>query len=219
MFGLIYTSVLFISWSLSFISVQPAKVFSFSDERPEGSGATIKTASRKYKEGDFTICLDKYITAINGETNLISSEDFTIIIPISLQSFQLHFKGIYYYAFNVPDIEPYTWGTVCFSYTVGTHTIRLAYRGKNYLEKNDPKLLGRLNIRENFLDSFILGRKSNIGTFIGKLSRFTVWRGARDKKSLEEVSDCSRRPSQSNLGKLQYNWSLFVFVKYKVENN
>ena len=130
-------------------------MISFTDERPEGSGAKLESESRSHGEGDFTICLDKYITSINGYTNLVFSDDFTLAIPNALDRLVLQFKGIWYYAFNVPNIEPFTWGTVCFSYTFKTHKIRLAYRGKIYLSKIDPELLGKRGLGENFLNNFI----------------------------------------------------------------
>ena len=84
-------------------------MISFTDERPEGSGAKLDSVSRSYEEGDFTICLDKYITSINGYINLVFSDDFTLAIPNALDRLVLQFKGIWYYAFNVPNIEPFPW--------------------------------------------------------------------------------------------------------------
>ena len=52
---------MFIVWGISFQSVDLAKLISFTDERPVGSGAKLDSESRRYEEGDFTICLDEYI--------------------------------------------------------------------------------------------------------------------------------------------------------------
>ena len=71
-----------IVWGIFFQSVDLAKVISFTDERPEGSGAKLDSESRRYEEGDFTICLDKYITSINCFINLVFSDDFTLSIPM-----------------------------------------------------------------------------------------------------------------------------------------
>ena len=104
-----------IVWGILIQSLDLAKVISFTDERPEGSGAKLDSESGSYEVGDITICLDKYITSINGFINLVFSDDFTLAIPNAQDKLILQFKGIWYYAFNVPNIEPFTWGTVCFS--------------------------------------------------------------------------------------------------------
>ena len=66
-------------------------MISFTDERPEGSGAKLDSESRRYEEGDFTICLDKYITSINGFINLVFSDDFTLAIPNAQDKLILQF--------------------------------------------------------------------------------------------------------------------------------
>ena len=134
-----------------------------------------------------------------------------IAIPNAQDRLILQFKGIWYYAFNVPNIEPFTWGTVCFSYTFKTHKIRLAYRGKIYLSKTDPELLGKRSLGENFLNNFILGRKDNIGSFTGKLSRFFIWGTAGSDKSLQDASDCSGTQDKRDLGKKYFKYFTFYF--------
>ena len=82
------------------------------------------------------------------------------------------------------------------------HKSMLAYRGQIYLSKTHPELLGRRDLGQHFFSNFILGRKDNTGTFMGKLSRFSAWGATGDDKILKDTSDCSSRPDKMNLGKI-----------------
>ena len=180
----------------------PLRVLSFSPDRALGSGAMLDYHTL-YQEHDLTICLDIFVTAITaGHINLISSDQFTLSIPSPQDKLLLEWKGIWYWAFNVPSIEPFTWTTVCFSYTVSTHTVRLAYRGGIYLARTDPQLLGLSTVQDTFLKNIILGRKDNTGTFIGKMSRFSVRDSADSDKTLEDDTKCLSRTRNTYLGNI-----------------
>ena len=105
-----------------FQSIHLANIISSTNERPDGSGSKPDSESRRYEEDDFTICLDKYITSINGFINLL-----ILLLPFQMHKINLFFSLMAFHAFNVPNIELFTWGTVCFSYTLNTYKIRLVY--------------------------------------------------------------------------------------------
>ena len=89
------------------------------------------------------------------------------------------------------------------------HKSMLAYRGQIYLSKTHPELLGRRDLGQHFFSNFILGRKDNTGTFMGKLSRFSVWGAAGGDKSLKDAADCSGSPNRMNLGRIY-----FIYFKF-----
>ena len=210
---MISSPLIIILWSTLPSSLLPVRLLIFPGEQAVGSGARLDYPAQ-YEEQDITICLDIFITSIRGSVNLISSDQFSLIIPSHQDKFLIQWKGIWYYAFHVPDISPLTWGRVCLSYSVITHTVMLVYRGQVVLTISDPGLLGARTIQRTFLQNIVLGKKDNTGSFIGRMTGFSVQEYAGAFTRLQSESDCPRRSTNMELGnifllELAVAWDIF----------
>ena len=198
--ALIYVSI--------FLTICPVVIYSstktlvFTNERPDGSAAEIDLPETDYDESDFTLCVDFYITSVKGDIHLVTSNDFQLLISSSLDKLMLQFKGIWYYAFDVPNIQPLTWGRLCLSYNSKTYNILVAFDGTVCLSKSDPKLLSKRILGKSFLSNLALGKRTNTGTFVGKMTEFYVWIEAEDRVSISLTSSCARQVRQKTLGNI-----------------
>ena len=98
--------------------VMTVKILKFTDNREDDTGAKlITTPGQDVQVTDLTFCLDVFVTLIRTFQVVSTKEldDLTVYVPESLDSIQVKFKGIWYIAYN-NLVEPYNWGTFCFSY-------------------------------------------------------------------------------------------------------
>ena len=112
------------------LSVEAVKIFRFTANREEDTGARIVATPGQDKEvTDVAFCFDVFVTLIRS-FQFLNSEgfyDLTVYVPASLDSIQVQFKGIWYLAYN-DLVEPYNWGTFCLSYDTSDESITLAYK-------------------------------------------------------------------------------------------
>ena len=79
---------------------------------------------------------------------------------------------------------------------------------------SDPGLLGARTIQRTFLQNIVLGRRDNTGSFIGKMTGFSVQEYAGAFTRLQSESDCLRRSTNMELGnifllELGVAWDIF----------
>ena len=172
--------------------VTPVKILKFTNNREENTGAKIIARPRQDAQvTDLTFCLDVFVTLIQT-FQVVSTkglDDLEVEVPESLNSIQVKFKGIWYIAYN-NLVEPYNWGTFCFSYDTLGESITLAYKGIIIFTKKDPKILGIRSLSENFTSSLILGEKESPKTMKGLITNFRMWSRAFNQNQLILISKC-----------------------------
>ena len=168
------------------------KILRFTDNREDNTGAKIiARPGQNVQVTDITFCLDVFVTLIRSFRILSSKglDDLEVEIPESLDSIHVKFKGIWYLAYN-NLVEPYNWGTFCFSYDTLDESVTLAYKGIIILTKKDPVILGTRSLSKTFISSLILGEKESPSTMDGLITNFRKWSQAFNQNQLIVISTC-----------------------------
>ena len=174
------------------LSVEAVKIFRFTANREEDTGARIVATPGQDKEvTDVAFCFDVFVTLIRSFQFLNSegSYDLTVYVPASLDSIQVQFKGIWYLAYN-DLVEPYNWGTFCLSYDTSDESITLAYKGVIIFTKKDPAILGTRRLSPTLLSSLLLGDKDGPDTMAGLITNFRMWSKPLTRQQLVIISTC-----------------------------
>ena len=175
------------------LSVSDAvKIFKFTDNREEDTGAKIKAKPGQDKlVTDVALCFDVFVTLIRS-FQFLNSEgltDLAVYVPEALDSIQVKFKGIWYIAYN-DLVEPYNWGTFCLSYDTRDESITLAYKGIIIFTKKDPAILGTRSLSPTLLSSLLLGDKDGPDTMAGLITNFRMWSKPFTQNQLIVISKC-----------------------------
>ena len=187
----------------SFVNeVAPVKIFRFTDNREDDTGAKIRTRpGQNVKVTDLTFCFDVFVTLIRSFSFVRSkdSKDLSVAVPESLDSIQVQFKGIWYLAYN-DLVEPYNWGTFCLAYDTSDESLTLAYKGVIIFTKKDPIILGSRSLSETFISSLMLGQKKGAESMDGQITNFRMWSKPLTKIQLLSLSKCDGALAQPVAG-------------------